>query len=101
MPVLRKDAYAYFFHPTRTGMVADATPQESAKLEEHFNFLRELTDRGAAVLVGRVTEPPYTGLVVFYAGNRKEAEAIVAEDPAVAAGLFSGTVSPFRIVMLA
>ena len=101
MPVVRKDAFAYFFNPTRTEMVADATPQESAKLEEHFNYLKKLTDGGAAVLVGRVTEPPYTGLVVFYAGNRKEAEAVVAQDPAVAAGLFAGTVSPFRIVMLA
>ncbi len=37
----------------------------------------------------------------FLFSPARDAEAIVRRDPAISAGLFAGTVSPFRIVMLA
>ncbi len=85
--------------PARDGMVDSPTPEEAEAVQRHFEYLKRLTDEGMVILAGRTTEPPFVGIVVLDADSREGAEAIMAEDPAIIAGVFAGRVSTFQIAL--
>ena len=92
--------FLYQMEPAREAMVDDPTEEESARIQEHFQYLKSLAEQGVVVLAGRTTERPFTGLVVIRAADRAEAEALMDRDPAIRAGVFRGRMSPFRIALL-
>ena len=90
--------FVYFIHPTHPEMAeGKGTPEQYAKVNEHFNYLKKMTEEGRVVLAGPSTEPPYTGIVIFHAEDEAAAKKIMDRDPAVAAGLFQARLSPFRM----
>lgn len=62
-------------------------------LRDHFYYVQRLNKGGQIVLAGQLG--PDGGLIVLNARDQSEADSIVAADPAVTAGLFSGTARPF------
>jgi uncharacterized protein len=88
---------------TRLGMLAEGpTPAEARTLERHFAHLSRLTDEGVLVLAGRTLAADETtmGIAVFRAASDTDADAIMASDPAVADGVMTAALHPFRIALL-
>ena len=74
----------------RTGHVAD-----------HFSYLKGLTERGTAILLGRTQETleEAIGIVIFKASSEEEARHLMEEDPAVKNGVMSAEVYRFKIAL--
>jgi uncharacterized protein YciI len=83
-------------------MLIASTPHEDRLVEEHFAYLKRLTDRGTVLLAGRTStaDPSGFGIVVLTAASDEAAERVLNEDPAVRAGIFCADVFPFRIALV-
>ena len=68
-------------------------PMERQDLRAHFFYLRALDQDGRIILAGPVG--PEGGLVVLTASDQADADAVVATDPAVVAGVFVADAMPF------
>ena len=92
--------WLYRIVPSRPEMVVDATPDEQRIVGAHFDYLVELRDRGTLILAGRTQEAEGTfGITIFEADDESAARAVVAADPAVAAGVFVASLHPYRIAV--
>ena len=92
--------FIIFLQPGRDGMVESPTDDEAAKVEEHFAYLKRLTDEGVVVVAGRTTEPPFEGIVVIRTADRAAARSVMNDDPALKAGVFTGRFSAFRLALM-
>jgi uncharacterized protein YciI len=66
--------------------LASADERTRALVNEHGDYLADLRDAGKLVLAGRCWDGPF-GAVILEAADREEAEALVGNDPSVAAGV--------------
>jgi uncharacterized protein YciI len=75
------------------------TEAERATVAEHFRHLTDLAQRGDVVLFGRTTnnDADTMGLVIFEAADDAAARALMDRDPAVAAGVMTAQLFPYRI----
>jgi uncharacterized protein YciI len=83
---------SYVFVVLKTGPKTGFSKEESAKLfQGHIANIKRLAAEGKLAIAGPFEENPnhYEGLFIFNVKTVKEAEALVASDPAVAAGRFS------------
>jgi|HubBroStandDraft_1064217.scaffolds.fasta_scaffold1739631_1 uncharacterized protein YciI len=65
-------------------------------IDAHGKYLDALRERGALLLAGRCWDGPY-GIVMLNAPDREAAEAMVAADPTVMAGLQHAELYEFDI----
>lgn len=96
--------FVYILRPTRRDMLRSGpTAQEAAAIASHFAYLQGHCRLGSVVLAGRTTtDDEHTfGVCVFRAESAAAAEKFMHADPAVAAGVMSAELSPFRIALLA
>lgn len=68
-------------------------PMSEQGLLEHFHYVKALHAKGLIVLAGPVG--PDSGLIVLRARDLAEASRVMAEDPAVTAAIFAGSIQPF------
>ncbi len=93
--------HAYKLRPTRPDMLETGpTEAETSIIEEHARYLRRLCDRGSVVFAGRTltTGPESFGIVILEA-DEAEARRLMEGDPAVARGVMTATLYPFRVAM--
>ena len=65
-------------------------------MTRHRNYLRKLTEDGTVILAGRTEAGERSfGIVVYAADDAAQAQAVYANDPAVAEGLMHGEVFPY------
>jgi uncharacterized protein len=78
------------------------TPEEAAIVQEHFDYLKDLTRKGVVVLVGRTltTDESAFGIVIFRAESEEAARAIMSDDPAVKKGVMRAALFPFRVILM-
>lgn len=96
--------YLYVLRANRPEMLSQRpTPDEQGVLEQHLEYLEDLADRGVVRLAGRTqnNDPSSFGIVIFRADSPEDARRIMAEDPAVAAGVMSGDLYPYRVAVTA
>lgn len=62
-------------------------------LRDHFFYVKALHERGDIVYAGPMG--PDGGLILIHAADQAAADALVAADPAVKAGIFVGAVRDF------
>ncbi len=86
-----------FIEPTRPDMPGDPTPAESKAVADHFAYYQRLLKRNCLILAGRTQEPPHIGIMIFNAPTKDDALSIVAQDPAIAAGVFTCRVQQYQI----
>ena len=81
----------------------EPTPKESRILNEHFNYLKDLADRGSVILAGRTlnTDPSSFGIVIISADSEEEARTIMEQDPAVKYGVMQSKLFPYRVALIA
>src|SRR5690348_461067 len=96
--------YLYMVRATRLGMLTEGpTDQEMVIVGQHFNYLKDLTERGVVVLVGRTQNNDETtfGIAIFRALDDEAAREIMNNDPAVRNNVMTATLYPYRIALLA
>ena len=95
--------YLYKIQPTRLAMVTDPTFQEAQIVSEHFQYLKDLTQKGVMILVGRTlnTDSSTFGIAIFQADSEETARAIMLNDPAVQKGVMQAELYPYRIALMA
>ena len=78
------------------------TEREDELTMEHFNYLKHLAAEGTLVIAGRTQTTDYSsfGLIIFRAADEAAARGIVANDPAVKAGMFRAELYPYRIAVV-
>lgn len=94
--------FIYRLQPTRPSMLsAGPTAVEAEAVAEHFAHLQALTQRGSVLLAGRTltTDDDTFGIVVFEADSEAAARALMGRDPAVARGVMSAELWPFRVAL--
>jgi len=92
--------WLYVLHPKRPEMlVSGPTPEEQATIGRHAEHVANLAANGVMLMVGRTqtTTPDTLGLAVFIAEDEGRARAIMESDPAVAGGVMTAELFPYRI----
>lgn len=69
-------------------------PQDQPHFREHSLNLKRLRDQGRLLMGARYADK---GLVLLQAANEEEAHAMMKQDPSIQAGVFSYTLSEFRV----
>jgi uncharacterized protein YciI len=96
------DHYIYVVRPSRLEMLTEGpTEQEAQVIGAHFAYLSKLTEQGRLFMAGRTLNNDATtfGVVVFAAPSAHEANAVLADDPALVQGVMRGEVFPFRVAL--
>jgi uncharacterized protein len=94
--------YIYIVRAARPEMLtAGLTPEEDEIVGQHFTYLADLAEKGTVLLVGRTQNNDETtfGLCIFEAGSEEEARIIMNQDPAVARGVMSAELFPYKIAI--
>ena len=86
------------YKPSRDGFAENATPEESAVIGEHFEYLKTLEADSRLLMAGR-TDDAHLGIALIKAESQKEADNILKNDPVVSNKVFSGKVSMFRMAL--
>jgi uncharacterized protein YciI len=78
------------------------TPDEEARVSEHFQYLKALLDGGQLILAGRTlnTDPSSFGIVILRAVSEDAARQIMENDPAVSNGVMLAELYPFRVALM-
>jgi uncharacterized protein len=100
--VSRKE-FLYKIQPTRPEMLTEEpTEEEERFVQEHFEYLCNLVEKGVVLLAGRTLNPDPTGfgIVIFRASSPEEAHHVMESDPAVRHGVFRAELFPYSIALV-
>lgn len=86
--------------PTRDGFPENMTAEEERIMQEHFEYLKGLTQRGQVLMAGPCFDPTF-GLVVVQAGTEEEAIALIDNDPSVVEGVNTYKMQQMRVSLMA
>ena len=95
--------YLYHLKPARLGMVTEGpTPEEAETVSRHFAYLKDLTEKGVMILMGRTQNNDETtfGIAIFEAQDESAARTIMENDPAVAGGVMRAVLYPYKIALM-
>lgn len=76
------------------------SPGTDERVNEHFEYLKELLKKGILTMAGRLSEV-LIGLVMIEVATRDKALDIMRNDPAVKSGVFHAELYPWRIALKA
>jgi uncharacterized protein YciI len=94
--------FLYRIVPTRPDMlVSGLTDAESQAVGAHFAYLQKLEGEGVVLMAGRTVDTGLDtwGIVVFQAASLAEAEGVMRADPAIARGVMTGELFPYRVAV--
>lgn len=97
-----KQQYIYRIQPVRPQMLIESTAAEDEAVAAHFDYLQNLTTAGTVKLAGRTlnTDSSSFGIIIFEAESETAAQALVENDPAVAARVFRAELFPYRVALV-
>ena len=75
------------------------TEQKEAIVGEHFARLQGLLAEGRLILAGRTLDDNPQGLVILEVGSEEEARELMETDPAVAQGVMTAQLFPYRVAL--
>lgn len=94
--------FLYLIRPTRHDMLRSGLNEvESAAMAAHFAYLQAAEHDGRLILAGctqGVDERGF-GIAIYTAADEAAAQAFADQDPAVAAGVVSAEVYPYRVAL--
>jgi len=95
--------WLYYLKPARLEMVTEgATPEEAEIVGRHFAYLKDLTEKGVMILMGRTQNDDEStfGIAIFEAEDEAAARKIMENDPAVKNGVMTATLYPYKIALI-
>ncbi len=95
-----KQHFIYIIRPVRDNFLENPTPQENKIMEDHFQHLKLLREKGTLCLAGPSPAGKF-GIVIFKADSMDEAGRLMNEDPAVKNGIMNAEVFDFRLSLTA
>lgn len=93
--------FIYRIQSTRLAMLTDGpAPEEQAVVAAHRAYLDRQAAAGVVLLFGRTAtaDAATFGIVILRADSMDTARRVMADDPAVRAGVMRGELFPFRLV---
>jgi uncharacterized protein YciI len=94
--------YLYKIQVVRPAMLSDGpTAEESDVTSQHFEYLKDLEQKGIVILAGRTQNDDYSsfGIVIFNAESDDAAQAIVDNDPVVKKRIMRAELYPYSIAI--
>lgn len=78
------------------------TDQDELIVNDHFNKLKQLNEKGKLILAGRTLrdDPSDFGIVILITETEDEAQKLMEGDPAVAQGIMIAELFPYRVASL-
>jgi uncharacterized protein YciI len=98
-----KSQWLYYLEPARLGMVTEgATPEEAETVSRHFAYLKELTEKGVMIIVGRTQNKDENtfGIAIFEAEDEAAARKIMENDPAIIGDVMYATLYPYKVALM-
>jgi uncharacterized protein YciI len=95
-----KAQFLVIYRPPRSTFGDDATAEEKRAVGDHFEYLKRLLEEGTLLLAGPCLDASM-GIAVLETDSFEQAEAVLARDPAVLAGVFRGEIRPYRVSLMA
>lgn len=86
--------------PRRAGFPASMTEEETRIMGEHFEYLKELCERGKVLIAGPCEDPSF-GLVILETESEEEAVEIMRAEPSVRQGVMAYEIQPMRVALRA
>lgn len=86
--------------PTRDGFPENMTAEEERIMQEHYEYLKGLTQRGQVLMAGPCFDPVFA-LVILQTTTESEAVALVDNEPTVVQGLATYDMQPMRVSLMA
>ena len=97
---MERTEWLYFIHAPREDFGATMTEEEQQVWGAHFERLQRLLAEGTLVLAGPTLGSVNTGICVVEAEDEAAARKLMEEDPAIASGIATGELRPFRVSLL-
>ncbi|SFG92158.1 YciI family protein [Sporolactobacillus nakayamae] len=81
---------------------ANWTKSENDVVEQHFSRLQELLKKGMLILAGKTEglDAKTFGIVILETSSFEEAQTLMQTDPAVAAGIMTAELYPYRVALM-
>jgi uncharacterized protein YciI len=95
--------FIYTIQPLRPALATDPdawTEAERRIAEQHFAYLKKVTEQDIVLLAGRSPDGIGPAIVVFEAPSEDQARRFMESDPFVASGLMRGSLHPFRAALV-
>jgi uncharacterized protein YciI len=95
--------WLYYLKPARLEMVTEgSTPEEDEIVSRHFAYLKDLTEKGVMIMLGRTqnNDESTFGIAIFEAEDEAAARTIMENDPAVKNGVMTATLYPYKIALM-
>ena len=97
------EQWIYVLKPTRLEMVTEGSTSEEAEIVgRHFNYLKDLTEKGIMILMGRTqnNDESTFGIAIFEAEDEDAARAIMENDPAVKNDVMTASLYPYKVALM-
>jgi uncharacterized protein YciI len=92
--------FIVLIRPNRATFANDATDGELKIVSEHFDYLKKHFAEGKLILVGPCEDAAF-GVIIFEVESEEIVRGIMADDPAIKAGVFLlKEIHPFRISLM-
>jgi uncharacterized protein YciI len=92
--------WIYFIHPPRDNFAETMSQTEREVWSTHFQRLQRLLSEGTLILAGPTLGRINTGIAIINAPDENAARQLMEEDPAIASGIATGELRPFRVSLL-
>jgi len=91
--------FIYFIRPHKENFAETMSEEEGNIMGVHFEYLKDLLDKGKLILAGPETTGKF-GIAVIETESEDEARNIMMNDPAVSSGIVSPELYPFRVSLI-
>jgi len=91
--------FIYMLRPKSRSLIDETTPEEEARLGEHFAYLERALEDGKLILAGPCLDGEF-GVVLFGPATDDEALEFMRSDPAVRHGLMTAELHAFRVSLM-
>jgi uncharacterized protein YciI len=91
--------FVYIIRSNRADFLETMTDQESQVMERHFHYLKQQLAQEKLIIAGPCLDGAF-GICIILAESREDAEKMVMNDPAVAEGVMTSELHPFRVSLL-